>query len=122
VGAPLLGTPSIQSVHDYYPFALEDGGRLSPTAVELFDRLAIMVVVHRIVGMDSAVSCPMRSDNSIRMKEVLLNMFLSARCWGLYVRREVILCNAFVCLFMGSYLRDALREGCAGAFAYLPVL
>jgi hypothetical protein len=29
----LLGTPSVQSVHDYYPVALEDGGRLAPMAV-----------------------------------------------------------------------------------------
>jgi hypothetical protein len=34
----LLGTPSVQSVHEYYPFALEDGGRL---AAELVDRLAL---------------------------------------------------------------------------------
>jgi hypothetical protein len=26
----LLGTPSVQSVHDYYPFAPEDGGLLAP--------------------------------------------------------------------------------------------
>jgi hypothetical protein len=35
----LLGTPSVQSVHDYYPFALEDGGRLAPMAVELVDHM-----------------------------------------------------------------------------------
>jgi hypothetical protein len=30
----LLGipSPSVQSVHDYYPFAMEDGGRLAPMA------------------------------------------------------------------------------------------
>jgi hypothetical protein len=47
----LLGTPSIQSVHDYYPFALEDGGRLAPMAAELADRLAILVAVRRFLGM-----------------------------------------------------------------------
>jgi hypothetical protein len=35
----LLGTPSVHSVHDYYPFALEDGARLAPMAIELVDRL-----------------------------------------------------------------------------------
>jgi hypothetical protein len=30
----LLGTPSDQSIHDYYPFAMEDGGRLAPMAAE----------------------------------------------------------------------------------------
>jgi hypothetical protein len=28
----LLGTPSVQSIHYYYPFAMEDGGRLAPMA------------------------------------------------------------------------------------------
>jgi hypothetical protein len=37
----LLGTPSVQSIHDNYPFAMEDGGRLAPMAAELVDRLAI---------------------------------------------------------------------------------
>jgi hypothetical protein len=37
----LLGTPSVQSIHDYYPFAMEDGSRLAPMAAELIDRLAI---------------------------------------------------------------------------------
>jgi hypothetical protein len=37
----LLGTPSVQSIHDYYPFAMEDGGWLAPMADKLVDRLAI---------------------------------------------------------------------------------
>jgi hypothetical protein len=40
----LLGALSVQSVHDYYHFALENGGRL---AHELFDRMAILVAVRR---------------------------------------------------------------------------
>jgi hypothetical protein len=28
----LLSTPSVQSIHDYYPFAMKDGGRLAPMA------------------------------------------------------------------------------------------
>jgi hypothetical protein len=43
----LLSTPSVQSVHDYYPFVLEDGGRVAPMAVELFDRMATMLVAFR---------------------------------------------------------------------------
>jgi hypothetical protein len=31
----LLGTPAVQSVHDFYPFALKDGGGLAHVAVEL---------------------------------------------------------------------------------------
>jgi hypothetical protein len=30
-----LGTPSIQDVHDYCLFPLDDGGRLAPMAFEL---------------------------------------------------------------------------------------
>jgi hypothetical protein len=39
----VLGMPSVQSIHDYYPFAMEDGGWLAPIAVELIDRLNILV-------------------------------------------------------------------------------
>jgi hypothetical protein len=46
-----VGTPSIMSVHDYYPFAMEDGDRLAPMAVELVDRLPILVGVRRLLGM-----------------------------------------------------------------------
>jgi hypothetical protein len=52
----LLGTPSVQSIHDYYPFAVEDGGRLAPMAAELVDRLAILVAVRRFRGMGAADS------------------------------------------------------------------
>jgi hypothetical protein len=37
----LFDTPSVHSIHDYYPFAMEDGGRLAPMAAELVDRVAI---------------------------------------------------------------------------------
>jgi hypothetical protein len=38
IASALLGTPSVQSVYDYYyPSALEDGGRLAPMAAELVD-------------------------------------------------------------------------------------
>jgi hypothetical protein len=47
----LLRTPFVQSVHGYYLFALEDGGRLAPMAVELFYRLAISLAVRRFLGM-----------------------------------------------------------------------
>jgi hypothetical protein len=47
----LLGKPSIEKVHDYCTFALEDGCRLAPTATELVDRHAILVAVRRFHGM-----------------------------------------------------------------------
>jgi hypothetical protein len=38
----LLCTPySVQSIHDYYPVAMEDGDRLAPTTAELVVRFAI---------------------------------------------------------------------------------
>jgi hypothetical protein len=49
----LLGTPSDQSVHDCYSFALEDGGRL---AAVLFDRMAIIVALRRLPSMGVAYS------------------------------------------------------------------
>jgi hypothetical protein len=47
----LLGTPSDQSVRDYYPLAPEDGGRLAHMAVELVDCVVIFVAARRSLGM-----------------------------------------------------------------------
>jgi hypothetical protein len=52
----LLGTPWAQSIHDYYPFAMEDGGWLAPMAAELVDRLAILVAVRCFPSMGAADS------------------------------------------------------------------
>jgi hypothetical protein len=67
--SPLLGTPSVQSVHDYYPFAMEDGGRLTPMADELVDRMAILVAVRRFFGMGAANSRSLRYDSYVRMQD-----------------------------------------------------
>jgi hypothetical protein len=64
----LLGTPSVRTVHDYYPFATQDGGRLAPMAAELADRLAILVALRRFLGMGAADSRSLRSDNYVRMQ------------------------------------------------------
>jgi hypothetical protein len=64
----LLGTPSVQSIHDYYPLAMEDGGRLAPMAAELVDRSAILVAARRFLGMDTADSRSLRSDCYVRMQ------------------------------------------------------
>jgi hypothetical protein len=65
----LLGTPSVQSIHDYYPlFAMEDGSRLAPVAAELVDRLAILVAIRRFLGMGAADSRSLRYDSYVRMQ------------------------------------------------------
>jgi hypothetical protein len=55
----VLGTPSNQPVHDYYPFALDDGGRLTPIAAELVDRLVVLshVVASMAWVMRTLVHC-----------------------------------------------------------------
>jgi hypothetical protein len=63
----LLGTPSVQSVHDFYPFALEDGGGLVPMAAELVDRVAILVAVRRFPGMGAADSRSLCSHGYVRL-------------------------------------------------------
>jgi hypothetical protein len=57
----LLGTPSVQSIHLYYPFSMEDRDRLAPMAAELVDRLAILVAVRRFHGMGVACFRSLRS-------------------------------------------------------------
>jgi hypothetical protein len=64
-----LGTPSIVSVHDYRPFAFEDGGWLAPMTLELVDRLSIMVAIRRFLGMGAADSRSLRSETYARMKD-----------------------------------------------------
>jgi hypothetical protein len=64
----MLDTPSVHSIHDYYPLAMEDGGRLAPMAAELFDRLAILVAVRPCPGIGTVDSRSLRSDNYVHMR------------------------------------------------------
>jgi hypothetical protein len=109
----LLGTPSVQSVYDYYPFALEDGGRLAPMAAELVDRLNILVAVRRFPAMGAIDSRSMGSGGYVRMQRFVrrTTYVLLRRFWG-DVRREFMQ-HPFAALprTLGSYPRDALHEG-----------
>jgi hypothetical protein len=116
----LLGTPSVHSIH---PFAMEDGGRLAPLAAELFDRLAILVVVRRFPGMGAADSRSMRSDSYALMQYFVRRSTSVSfrRFWG-DVRREFMQrLSAALHGALGSYLRGAFQEGSAEAVACLPV-
>jgi hypothetical protein len=97
----LLGTPSVQSVHDYYPFAMEDGGRLAPMAAELVDCLAYLMAIRRFPGMGAANSHSMRSDSCVRKQHIsfvdLLTMFPSCVFRGMCGENS---CNVFLMLFM----------------------
>jgi hypothetical protein len=120
----LHGTPSVHSIHDYYPFAMEDGGRLAPIAAELVDRLASLVAFHRFPGMGAADSRSLRYDSYVRMQHFVRRStyFPFRHFWG-DVRREFMqrLSAAFHGT-LGSYLRDAFQEGSADAVACLPFL
>jgi hypothetical protein len=107
----LLGTPSVRSIHDYYPFAMEDGAGLAPTAAKLVDRLAILVVVRRFPRMCVADSRSLRFDSYVRMQH------LFRRTTSVPFRRF----SAALHGTLGSYLRDALQEGSGDAAACLPV-
>jgi hypothetical protein len=101
----LLGTPSVKSVHDYYPFAVEDGGRLTPMAVVMVDPRSL------------------RSKNYVRMQHFVRRPTLVPfrRFWG-DVRREFIQrLSTALHDTLGFYLRDALHEGSAGVVVCLLV-
>jgi hypothetical protein len=120
----LLCTPSVQSIHDdYYPFALEDGGRLAPMAAELVDRLATLVVVRRFLCMGAADSRSLRFDFYVRMQHfVRRSTYLPFRRFFGDVRREFMQrFNAALHGTLGSYLHDAFQEGSADAVACLLV-
>jgi hypothetical protein len=87
----LPGTPSVYSVHDYYPFGLEDGGRLAPMAAELVDRLAILVAVCRFLGMGATESRSLHSDSYVRMHHFARrSSYVPFRRFGGDVRREFL--------------------------------
>jgi hypothetical protein len=94
----LLGTPSVQSINDYYPFAMEDGGRLAPMAAELVDRLAIIfVAVRRFPGMGATDPRSLRSDSYVRMHNFVRRSTYVPfrRFWGMC---DVSSCNVFMAL------------------------
>jgi hypothetical protein len=105
----LLGTPSVQSIHDNYPFAMEDGGRLAPMAAELACCLAILVVVRRFPGMGVADSRSLRSDCYVRMHHfVRRSTYVPFSALLGDVRREFMQrLSASLHGTLGSYLRDA---------------
>jgi hypothetical protein len=98
---------------EYYPFAMEDGGRLAPMAAVLVDRMAILVVVRRFLGMGVAHSRSLRYDNYVRMQHFVRRSTSVPfrRFWG-QVRCEFMqrLSTAFHGT-RGFYLRDAFKEG-----------
>jgi hypothetical protein len=95
----LLGTPSVESVYDYYPFTQEDGGWLAPMAAELVDRLAILVVVSRFPGMGVADSRSFRFDSHVRMRHFFVHILILL--FGVFGGMcGVSLCNVFLLLFM----------------------
>jgi hypothetical protein len=85
----LLGTPSVKSVIDFYPFAMEDVSRLAPMAAELVDRLAILMAVRRFHGMGVVESRSSRYDSYVLMQHFVgrTTCVPFRRFWG-DVRRE----------------------------------
>jgi hypothetical protein len=100
-----------------------DGGRLTPMAAELVDRLAILVAVRRFLGMGAADSRSLRSDTYVRMQHfVRRSTSVPFRRFGGDVRREFMQgLSPALHGTMGFYLRDAFQEGSADAVACLPV-
>jgi hypothetical protein len=119
----LLGTPSVQSIHDCYPFAMEDEDRLAPMAAKLVDRLAVLVAVRRFPGIGVVDSRSLCSDSYLRMHHFVRRTTYVPfwRLWG-DVRREFMQ-SFYVVLHgtMDSYLRDASHGGCADVVACLHV-
>ena len=69
----LPSTPLVQSTHDYYPFAIEDGGQLAHMTAALIDRLAILVAIRRFPSMGVADSRSLRSGCYVTVSLVKLN-------------------------------------------------
>jgi hypothetical protein len=95
----LLGTPLVQSIHGYYPFAMEDGDRLPPMTAELVDRMAILVALRSFPGMGAADSRSLRFDGYVHMQHFVrrTTYFPFRRFWGMC---GVNSCNVSMLLFM----------------------
>jgi hypothetical protein len=97
----LLGTPSVQSVHDYYPFAMEDRGQLAPMAAKLVDRMAILVAVRRFPSLAwvllTLVLCALTFMSVCNISFVELLLFLFGAFGGMCGESS---CNVFLLLFM----------------------
>jgi hypothetical protein len=119
----LLGTPSVQSVHDHYLFAVQVGGRLALMAADLSDRLALLVAARCFPGGGVADSRSLRSDTSCPHATFRSSIYFVPirRSWGV-VRREIMQ-RLSVALHgtLGSNLRDAFEEGNANTVAYLHI-
>jgi hypothetical protein len=95
----LLGTPSVQSIHDYYPFAMEDGARcrrwrLSWLIAWLFWWL---YVVSLAWGLLTLAPCALTIMSVCNISFVGLLMFLFGVLGGMC---DVNSCNVFMLLFM----------------------
>jgi len=111
------GTPPLHTVHDYYPFAVEDGGRLAPLACELLDRLAILVALRRFPGFGAHVARSLRSESFLRMKKFVrdstspsFRRFLGEVRREFYQKISIVLHST-----LGSYLADVVQGGRAAA-------
>jgi hypothetical protein len=117
----VLGTPSAQLVDDYYPVALEDGGRLAPMAAELSAWLFWWQFVASLAWVLMTLdlcALTIRSYATFRSS----NYFCSFSAFLGDVRREFM--QRLYAAFhgnLGSYLRDAWQEGSTDGVAYLPV-
>jgi hypothetical protein len=111
------GTPPVHTVHEYYPFVVEDGGRLAPLACELLDRLAVLVALRRFPGFGAHVARSLRSESLPRMKKFvrestspIFRRFLGDVRREFFQRVSIVLHST-----LGSYLADAVQGGRAAA-------
>jgi hypothetical protein len=102
---------------------MEDGGRMTPMAVELVDRLAIFVVVRHSLGMVGAESRSLRSNSYVRMQHfVRRSTNVPFRRFFGDVRREFMQrLSTDLRGTLGSYVRDALHSGSDDSVACFPV-
>jgi hypothetical protein len=81
-------------------------GQIGPMAVELVDRLAILVIVRRFHSMRAHDSRSLRSDNYVRMKKfVRRSTFPFRRFWVMCAGSS---CNAFPLFFVATWVPIAV--------------
>jgi hypothetical protein len=100
----LPGTPSVQSIHDYYPFAMENGGRLAPMAAEVVDRLAFwwLFVASLAWVLLTLSACALTLMSVYKISFVRRTTYVHFRRFGGMC--DVNSCNVFLMLFMALWV------------------
>ena len=101
----------VQSVHEYYPVAVEDGGRLAPHALRVIWLLAVLIAVVRSDEVPSSQARLLRTYQFGRVREFLASCPGSFRSFVGRVKLELLQrVSTTIHGGIGGYLHSATQK------------